>query len=158
MRSACGGLLIHSQMSAKHPKRTLNRWTKFHVPISNRVRRPPSALGIWNAILLVGLFFISAGAGSPFYKRVLSVAGGSRLRLAEVDQAGEHCQTAIASSDRRSGTKHAHPCFRKMEQWLFTHLTTFEIHLIAIPSIMLGAILLLGGIILLVEPPRHDNH
>src|SRR5262245_1136697 len=57
-------------------------------------------------------FFISAGAGSPFYKRVLSAAGGSRLRLAEVDQAGEHCQTAIASSDRRSGTKHAHPCFR----------------------------------------------
>ena len=45
-----------------------------------------------------------------------------------------------------------------MEEWLFTHLTPFEIHLIAIPSIMLGAILFLAGIILLLEPPRHDNH
>ena len=45
----------------------------------------------------------------------------------------------------------------KMEQWLFTHLTPFEVHLIAIPSIMLGAILLCGGIILLLEAPRRDD-
>jgi hypothetical protein len=44
-----------------------------------------------------------------------------------------------------------------MEQWLFTHLTPFEVHLIAIPSIMLGAILLCGGIILLLEAPRRDD-
>src|SRR5215510_7449868 len=48
-------------MYAKQPKRTLKRWTKFHVPISNRVRRPPSALGIWNSILLVGLFYLCRG-------------------------------------------------------------------------------------------------
>jgi hypothetical protein len=33
----------------------------------------------------------------------------------------------------------------------------FEIYLIAAPSVMLGAILLLGGIILLLEAPKHDD-
>ena len=38
-----------------------------------------------------------------------------------------------------------------MDQWL-SNLSPFEIYLIAAPAIMLGAILFLGGIILLLEP------
>jgi hypothetical protein len=38
-----------------------------------------------------------------------------------------------------------------MESWLLTHLTTFEVILTGAGSIMLGAILLFGGVILLLE-------
>ena len=43
----------------------------------------------------------------------------------------------------------------KMDQWL-SNLSPFEVYLIAAPAIMLGAILFLGGIILLLEP-RNKN-
>ena len=43
----------------------------------------------------------------------------------------------------------------KMDQ-LLSNLSTFEMSLIAIPAIMLGGILFLGGIILLLEP-RNKN-
>ena len=42
-----------------------------------------------------------------------------------------------------------------MDQWL-SNLSPFEIYLIAAPAIMLGAILFLGGVILLLEP-RNKN-
>ena len=42
-----------------------------------------------------------------------------------------------------------------MDQWL-SNLSPFEIYLIAAPTIMLGAILFLGGIIPLLEP-RNKN-
>jgi hypothetical protein len=44
----------------------------------------------------------------------------------------------------------------KMGQWL-SNLAPWEIYLIAAPSIMLGAILLLGGIILLLESPKRGR-
>ena len=43
-----------------------------------------------------------------------------------------------------------------MGQWL-SNLAQWEIYLIAAPSIMLGAILLLGGIILLLESPKRGR-
>jgi hypothetical protein len=43
----------------------------------------------------------------------------------------------------------------KMNQWLL-NLPVLESYLIAIPAIMAGSILLLGGIVLLLEP-RHEN-
>ena len=43
----------------------------------------------------------------------------------------------------------------KMDQWV-SNLSPFEVYLIAAPAIMLGAILFLGGIILLLEP-RNKN-
>jgi|KBSSwiStaDraftv2_1062776.scaffolds.fasta_scaffold321627_2 predicted phage tail protein len=43
-----------------------------------------------------------------------------------------------------------------MNQWL-SNLSTFEVYLIAAPLIMLGAILLLGGIIRLLEPPKDQR-
>ena len=42
-----------------------------------------------------------------------------------------------------------------MDQWV-SNLSPFEVYLIAAPAIMLGAILFLGGIILLLEP-RNKN-
>jgi hypothetical protein len=42
-----------------------------------------------------------------------------------------------------------------MNQWLL-NLPLLESYLIAIPAIMAGSILLLGGIVLLIEP-RHEN-
>jgi hypothetical protein len=42
-----------------------------------------------------------------------------------------------------------------MDQWL-SNFSPFETYLIAAPAIMLGAILFLGGIILLLEP-RNKN-
>lgn len=50
---------------------------------------------------------------------------------------------------------HAEPVGAKMNQWLL-NLPVYESYLIAIPAIMLGSILLLGGIVLLFEP-RHEN-
>jgi hypothetical protein len=44
----------------------------------------------------------------------------------------------------------------KMGQWL-SNSAQWEIYLIAAPSIMLGAILLLGGIILLLESPQRGR-
>jgi hypothetical protein len=44
----------------------------------------------------------------------------------------------------------------KMGQWL-SNLAQWEVYLIAAPSIMLGAILLLGGIILLLESPKRGR-
>ena len=43
----------------------------------------------------------------------------------------------------------------KMDQWV-SNLSPFEVYLIAAPAIMLGAILFLGGKILLLEP-RNKN-
>jgi len=43
-----------------------------------------------------------------------------------------------------------------MNQWL-SNLSTFEVYLIAAPLIMLGAILLLGGTIRLLEPPKDQR-
>jgi hypothetical protein len=43
-----------------------------------------------------------------------------------------------------------------MDQWV-SNLSPFEVYLIAAPAIMLGAILFLGGIILLLEP-RNKNY
>jgi hypothetical protein len=43
-----------------------------------------------------------------------------------------------------------------MDQWL-SNLSPFETHLIAIPAVMLGAILFLGGIILLFEPRKKND-
>ena len=42
-----------------------------------------------------------------------------------------------------------------MKQWLL-NMPVLESYLIAIPAIMVGSILLLGGIVLLLEP-RHEN-
>ena len=42
-----------------------------------------------------------------------------------------------------------------MDQWV-SNLSPFEVYLIAAPAIRLGAILFLGGIILLLEP-RNKN-
>jgi hypothetical protein len=43
-----------------------------------------------------------------------------------------------------------------MDQWL-SNLSPFEIYLIAAPAIMLGAILFLGGTILLLEPHNKND-
>lgn len=43
----------------------------------------------------------------------------------------------------------------KMNQWLL-NMPVIDSYLIAIPAIMVGSILLLGGIVLLFEP-RHEN-
>jgi hypothetical protein len=43
------------------------------------------------------------------------------------------------------------PIMPVMESWLLTHLTTFEVILTGAGSVMLGAILLFGGVILLLE-------
>ena len=43
-----------------------------------------------------------------------------------------------------------------MDQWL-SNLSPFETYLIAMPAIMLGSILFLGGIILLLEPRKKDD-
>lgn len=43
-----------------------------------------------------------------------------------------------------------------MDQWL-SNLSPFETYLIAVPAIMLGAILFLGGIILLLEPRKRND-
>jgi hypothetical protein len=42
-----------------------------------------------------------------------------------------------------------------MNQWL-QNLPAFETYLIAIPAILVGSILLIGGIVLLLET-RHEN-
>jgi len=44
-----------------------------------------------------------------------------------------------------------------MENWLVTHLTTFEVILTCAASIMLGAILLFGGVILLLEQRKDGD-
>jgi hypothetical protein len=44
----------------------------------------------------------------------------------------------------------------KMNQWL-ANLSPFEVYLIAVPSIMLGSILFLGGIIRLLEHRNGDD-
>jgi hypothetical protein len=44
----------------------------------------------------------------------------------------------------------------KMDQWL-SNLSPFETYLIAVPAIMLGSILFLGGIILLLEPRKRND-
>ena len=38
------------------------------------------------------------------------------------------------------------------------NLSPFEMYLIAAPAIMLGAVLFLGGIIGLLEPPKDQRH
>ena len=43
-----------------------------------------------------------------------------------------------------------------MGEWL-SNLSPFETFLIAVPAIMLGSILFLGGIILLLEPRNKDD-
>jgi hypothetical protein len=43
-----------------------------------------------------------------------------------------------------------------MAQWL-SALSPFETYLIAMPAIMFGSILFLGGIILLLEPRKKDD-
>jgi hypothetical protein len=43
-----------------------------------------------------------------------------------------------------------------MDQWL-SNLSPFETYLIAVPAIMLGSILFLGGIILLLEPRKRND-
>jgi hypothetical protein len=43
-----------------------------------------------------------------------------------------------------------------MDQWL-PNLSPFETYLIAIPAIMLGSILFLGGIILLLESRKKND-
>ena len=43
-----------------------------------------------------------------------------------------------------------------MGEWL-SNLSPFETFLIAVPAIMLGSILFLGGIILLLEPRSKDD-
>ena len=43
-----------------------------------------------------------------------------------------------------------------MDQWL-SNLSPFETYLIAMPAIMLGSILFLGGIILLLEPGKKND-
>jgi hypothetical protein len=43
-----------------------------------------------------------------------------------------------------------------MDQWL-SNLSPFETYLIAVPAIMLGSILSLGGIILLLEPRNRND-
>jgi hypothetical protein len=43
-----------------------------------------------------------------------------------------------------------------MDQWL-SDLSPFETYLIAVPAIMLGSILFLGGIILLLEPRKKND-
>jgi hypothetical protein len=43
-----------------------------------------------------------------------------------------------------------------MDQWL-SNLSPFETYLIAVPAIMLGWILFLGGIILLLEPRKRND-
>ena len=43
-----------------------------------------------------------------------------------------------------------------MNQWL-ANLSPFEVYLIAVPSIMLGSILFLGGIIRLLEHRNGDD-
>jgi hypothetical protein len=43
-----------------------------------------------------------------------------------------------------------------MDQWL-SNLSPFETYLIAMPAIMLGSILFLGGIILLLEPRKKND-
>jgi len=43
-----------------------------------------------------------------------------------------------------------------MGEWL-SNLSPFETFLIAVPAIMLGAILFLGGIILLIGPRNKDD-
>ena len=43
-----------------------------------------------------------------------------------------------------------------MDQWV-SNLSPFEVYLIAAPAIMLGAILFLGGIILLLEPRKRTT-
>jgi hypothetical protein len=43
-----------------------------------------------------------------------------------------------------------------MDQWL-SNLSPFETYLIAVPAIMLGSILFLGGIILLLEPRKSND-
>jgi asparagine N-glycosylation enzyme membrane subunit Stt3 len=43
-----------------------------------------------------------------------------------------------------------------MVQWL-SNLSPFETYLIAVPAIMLGSILFLGGIILLLEPRKRND-
>jgi hypothetical protein len=44
----------------------------------------------------------------------------------------------------------------KMNQWL-ANLSPFEMYLIAVPAIMLGSILFLGGIVLLLEPRKKND-
>jgi len=44
-----------------------------------------------------------------------------------------------------------------MESWLLAHLTTFEVILTGAASIMLGAILLFGGVILLLEQRKDGD-
>jgi hypothetical protein len=43
-----------------------------------------------------------------------------------------------------------------MAQWL-SDLSPFETYLVAMPAIMFGSILFLGGIILLLEPRKKDD-
>ena len=43
-----------------------------------------------------------------------------------------------------------------MDQWL-SNLSPFETYPIAMPAIMLGSILFLGGIILLLEPRKKND-
>jgi hypothetical protein len=43
-----------------------------------------------------------------------------------------------------------------MDKWL-SNLSPFEAYLIAVPAIMLGSILFLGGIILLLEPRKRND-
>jgi hypothetical protein len=51
---------------------------------------------------------------------------------------------------------HIHYQGAKMDQWL-SNLSPFETYLIAVPAIMLGSILFLGGIILLLEPRKRND-
>jgi hypothetical protein len=43
-----------------------------------------------------------------------------------------------------------------MDQWL-SNLSPFETYLVAVPAIMLGSILFLGGIILLLESRKKND-
>ena len=43
-----------------------------------------------------------------------------------------------------------------MDQWL-SNFSPFEVYLIAVPTIMLGSILFLGGIILLLESRKKND-
>jgi len=43
-----------------------------------------------------------------------------------------------------------------MDEWI-SNLSPFETYLIAVPAIMLGSILFLGGIILLLEPRTRND-